>query len=436
MIFELSPLWGLLPLLLYIILSFRGMDMIWVVLLCVILGGVLTGTSPIAFGNAIAAGLGSFMGLIGFIILIGAGLGEVLVRAGVAPTVVYKVMNSVGIKSQSQAMIATLVTSTVIVALLGTMAGGNAILAPILIPIMATLRIKPATLGVLLHGGGAAGLFVGPFVPPVVATLQLAKVDYLSYILWAGAPGALIVLVVTFVLCLRLQKQEDDNEYYSDSDMIENSEFTPTPSSQRATAVFLIFMVCALGYGIWAKAGASYVLVVMGLAALIVGWVVGWKPGETLATLIQGGSKMYWLFFLFVLYDPFLYFITKTGAFDAIAVLLNPLINFGGSTMFMISSSIIGIFGVSGAAVAQAKVMNEMFAPMVAQLKFPPHLWAIVLLLGSQMTSFVYPTGDMIGQMGLARSKNLKAMLYTGVCITICTIIYIILVALLYPFVG
>ena len=436
MIFELSPLWGLLPLLLYIILSFRGMDMIWVVLLCVILGGVLTGTSPIAFGNAIAAGLGSFMGLIGFIILIGAGLGEVLVRAGVAPTVVYKVMNSVGIKSQSQAMIATLVTSTVIVALLGTMAGGNAILAPILIPIMATLRIKPATLGVLLHGGGAAGLFVGPFVPPVVATLQLAKVDYLSYILWAGAPGALIVLVVTFVLCLRLQKQEDDNEYYSDSDMIENSEFTPTPSSQRATAVFLIFMVCVLGYGIWAKAGASYVLVVMGLAALIVGWVVGWKPGETLATLIQGGSKMYWLFFLFVLYDPFLYFITKTGAFDAIAVLLNPLINFGGSTMFMISSSIIGIFGVSGAAVAQAKVMNEMFAPMVAQLKFPPHLWAIVLLLGSQMTSFVYPTGDMIGQMGLARSKNLKAMLYTGVCITICTIIYIILVALLYPFVG
>ena len=436
MIFELSPLWGLLPLLLYIILSFRGMDMIWVVLLCVVLGGVLTGTSPIAFGNAIAAGLGSFMGLIGFIILIGAGLGEVLVRAGVAPTVVYKVMNSVGIKSQSQAMIATLVTSTVIVALLGTMAGGNAILAPILIPIMATLRIKPATLGVLLHGGGAAGLFVGPFVPPVVATLQLAKVDYLSYILWAGAPGALIVLVVTFVLCLRLQKQEDDNEYYSDSDMIENSEFTPTPSSQRATAVFLIFMVCALGYGIWAKAGASYVLVVMGLAALIVGWVVGWKPGETLATLIQGGSKMYWLFFLFVLYDPFLYFITKTGAFDAIAVLLNPLINFGGSTMFMISSSIIGIFGVSGAAVAQAKVMNEMFAPMVAQLKFPPHLWAIVLLLGSQMTSFVYPTGDMIGQMGLARSKNLKAMLYTGVCITICTIIYIILVALLYPFAG
>ena len=436
MIFELSPLWGLLPLLLYIILSFRGMDMIWVVLLCVILGGILTGTPPIAFGNAIAAGLGSFMGLIGFIILIGAGLGEILVRAGVAPTVVYKVMNSIGIKSQSQAMIATLVTSTVIVALLGTMAGGNAILAPILIPIMATLRIKPATLGVLLHGGGAAGLFVGPFVPPVVATLQLAKVDYLSYLLWAGAPGALIVLVVTFVLCLRLQKQEDENEYYSESDMNENSEFIPTPSSQKATAVFLIFMVFALGYGIWAKAGASYVLVVMGLAALIVGGAVGWKPGETLATLIQGGSKMYWLFFLFVLYDPFLYFITKTGAFDAIAVLLKPLINFGGSTMFMISSSIIGIFGVSGAAVAQAKVMNEMFAPMVVQLKFPPHLWAIVLLLGSQMTSFVYPTGDMIGQMGLARSKNLKAMLYTGVCITICTVIYIILVALLYPFAG
>ena len=79
-----------------------------------------------------------------------------------------------------------------------------------------------------------------------------------------------------------------------------------------------------------------------------------------------------------------------------------------GSVGFMILSTLIGIFGVSGAAVAQAKVMNDMFAAFVSDMNIPMGLWALVLLVGSQITSFAYPTGDMVGQMGLARSSNLK----------------------------
>ena len=53
MIFDLNPLWGFLPLLLYIVLMLRGKDMNVSVLLCVILGAVLNGESILGFANTI-----------------------------------------------------------------------------------------------------------------------------------------------------------------------------------------------------------------------------------------------------------------------------------------------------------------------------------------------------------------------------------------------
>ena len=65
------------------------------------------------------------------------------------------------------------VYTTLLVSLLGTLAGSNAIIAPILIPIVASVGLTPSTLGVILHGAGATGLYVGPFVPPVVTITGL-----------------------------------------------------------------------------------------------------------------------------------------------------------------------------------------------------------------------------------------------------------------------
>ena len=61
--------------------------------------------------------------------------------------------------------------------MLGTLSGSNAIIAPILIPIMASLGITPSTLGVILHGAGAAGLQIGPFVPPVATVMGLTGLN-------------------------------------------------------------------------------------------------------------------------------------------------------------------------------------------------------------------------------------------------------------------
>ena len=432
MILGLPAILGFIPLLIYIILSFKGVDMLWVVLLCVIIGAVLTGQTPIAFGKAIASGIGSFLGLIGFIILLGAGLGELLTQTGVAQNMVYFVMKKTGVKSKKQVMLATMFASTLLVSLLGSMAGGNAILAPIIIPIVASFGITPNTLGVLFHGAGAAGLYIGPFVPTVVTTMGLTGLSYGQYMKFAGIPVALIVLVSTYFVALRVQKNTEGKEAYGKDDMVDTSNFKPNEKTKRATLTFVIVMLVSIVYGIYAKAGASFVITVMGITSLAVGFVAGLKPDETLKAIVKGSSRMYWLFILFVLYDPFLNFVTQSGAFDALAGYIKPLINAGGKPVFMIVSTLIGIFGVSGAAVAQEKVMHTMFLPLVQQLNFPMTLWAIVLLVGSQITFFAYPTGDMVGQMGLARSKDLKSMVKNGLVITVASILYVIAVAFLY----
>ncbi|MCG4580714.1 TRAP transporter large permease subunit [Clostridium cochlearium] len=432
MIFGLPAILGFLPLLIYIILSFKGKDMLWVVLLCVIIGAILTGQTPITFGEAIASGIGSFLGLIGFIILLGSGLGELLTQTGVAQNIVYLVMKKTGVKSKKQVMLATMFSSTLLVSLLGSMAGGNAILAPIIIPIVASFGITPSTLGVLLHGAGASGLYIGPFVPTVVTTVGLTGLSYGQYMKYAGIPVSLIVLFSTYFVALKVQKRTEGKEAYGKDDMVDTSNFEPTDKTKKATFAFAVIMLASILYGIYAKAGASFVITVMGITCLAVGYIGGLKPEESLKAIIKGSSRMYWLFILFVLYDPFLNFVTGSGAFDAIASYIKPLINAGGKPVFMIIATLIGIFGVSGAAVAQEKVIHTMFIPLVQQLGFPMTLWSIVLLVGSQITFFAYPTGDMVGQMGLARSKDLKSMVKNGLVITALSLLYVALVAFLY----
>jgi hypothetical protein len=58
-------------------------------------------------------------------------------------------------------------------------------------------------------------------------------------------------------------------------------------------------------------------------------------------------------------------------------------------------------------------------------------VWVLVLLVGSQITSFLYPEGDTLAAMGIARSKNIKNMVTFGVIATIPQIILVIIRAFL-----
>lgn len=432
MIFGLPALIGFLPLVIYLYLAFKGKNLLSTVIICVLVGAVLTGQTPVSLSNEIANGLKSFLGLIGFIIMMGAGLGEVLTETKVARNLVEILIKKVGIKSQNQAIIVTMGTSTLLVSLLGTLAGANAMIAPILIPIVASFGLTPNALAVILHGAGACGLFLGPFVPPVITLMGLTGLTYGAYLANVGIPVAALVLISTYYTGKKVQKQYEGIEMYSTEDMDKDEEFVSTPEINKATMVFALVMIGMLAYGIYAKAGAAYAIVVMLTVAFTTGLAAGRSMMDIIGSLTKGATRMFWLFFMFVLYDPFLKFVTMTGAFTTLGDMLKPLIEVSGDIGFIIISTLVGIFGVSGAAVAQSVVLNDLFKNIVVDINLPMTIWGTVLLIGSQITSFAYPTGDMIGQMGLARSKDLKSMIRNGMTITVVMIIYVIVRAIIY----
>ena len=69
---------------------------------------------------------------------------------------------------------------------------------------------------------------------------------------------------------------------------------------------------------------------------------------------------------------------------------------------------------------------------MVNSMNIEMGIWSLIVLVACQITFFVTPTVDMVGQMGLARSKNIKAMLANGWVLTIITFGYVLVRAILY----
>ncbi len=157
MLFNLSPIFALVPLIIYIILSFKDLNPVLNVVICVILSAIITKQPFSSFGSVMAESLGSFLGMIGFIIMLGSGLGAVLQKTGVAEYLVMSLVKRIGVDNEKKAIATTMVSSTILVSLLGTLAGANAIIAPIIIPLVATIGITPSTVAVVFMGAGLTG---------------------------------------------------------------------------------------------------------------------------------------------------------------------------------------------------------------------------------------------------------------------------------------
>ncbi|WFA10058.1 TRAP transporter large permease subunit [Tissierella sp. Yu-01] len=432
LLFNLPPIVGLLPLIIYIILSFKeDAHPVVNVFVCVLLGAILVKQPILQLGSVIADSLGSFLALIGFIIILGSGLGAVLNRTGVAKNLVHILMDKIGINTERKAIIGTMVTSIVLVTLLGTMAGANAIIAPIVIPLIATMGITPSTLAVIFQGAGQTGLFLGPFSPPMVTLMEITGLPYGQILLYAGLPVSVCMWVVTYFIAKRTQKKTFGIYKFEVKENQSGTEYVATAKTKRATVVFLLVFLALIVYGIAVKSGAAYAIFIMITVALTTGVSAGLKVGEIVDAMFEGMSKLIWLFIMFVLFEPFLVFVEQSGAFDALFNLLQPLIVSSGQVVFSLVASIIGIFGINGAAVAQSMLMDSLFANMVVELNIPMGLWAAVLLIGSQITSFAYPGGDMLGAMGLAQSNDVKSMLKLGYSIIVTLLIFIIVLAVI-----
>ncbi|WP_329236731.1 TRAP transporter large permease subunit [Actinoallomurus sp. NBC_01490] len=409
-----AGLWGLIPIFLYAILALLGVDVVIATAGALIVAAVMTRTGPIPLGAQMATSLGSLVAVIGVIILLGSALGQVTQETGAAQALIKFVMGRIGLNTRTRVQIGIMVSSLIIVGALGTLAGGNAILAPIIIPIAARTGWRPPAVAAMLHAAGAAGLMTGPFTPPVVTIMAATRLSYSGYLLHAGLPVAAVTIVTGFFMAHWIQRHTDQE--YTAADAADTTAETERPGARRAALALAIVLLALAIYGIAEKATYSYALVVMVVTAIATGLAGGLAPKRILDAMYTGAARLIWLFLLFWLLDPMLTLIGKTGAFDAVFADLKPVLSHAGPWVFLMLIVFLGyLHAVPGAAVAQVVLVNKLFGPIAAALGIAPGVWAVAMLGVSQIDQLgPLPGADMIGQMGLARSSSLRMMLFNG----------------------
>ena len=210
-----------------------------------------------------------------------------------------------------------------------------------------------------------------------------------------------------------------------------SGDSSPAKEAVRGARGFVAAIIPLLLYGILKRGGMSYALIMILSAGAITGLAAGYSCTKVMDVMMRGASRMAWFYLMFVLFDPFVNFVADTGAFAAVGDLLKPLIDASGSVGFLMIGTLFGIFGISGAAVAQVEIMAGMFGDIAANLGVGLPLYISMLLIGSQITSFAYPGADMMTEMGLARSNHLKSLIINGWVVTAVMIVYMLIRSLL-----
>lgn len=413
----------------YAIMLFRNVDPLVATAICVALGYLFNWSNPIEIGKSMADALGSFMALVGFIIMLGRGLGEVLTDTKVSHTLVHKIVYGIGVNTQRRVKIGIIFSSFVIVGVLGTLAGGLAILAPSLRPIAGSVGLSRPSLAVLMQASAEEALIIGPFAPPVVALLGVTGLSYGTMLFHASIPIAMVTLIVTWIMAGKLQKQYP-NELCEHN---ENEErFIPSPKQNTATVVFVVSFILCVIYGLIYNGKTSFVIFVMLFLAFITGFTSGIGIKQIFELLVNGMKKSMHLFFLFVLFDPFMNLIQSAGGFHALTEIFTPLMHMGGKPVLSILIGFTGAFGMPGAAEATIKMLNQMFTPAALHLQLSMTTFALCMLFATRVTNYAYPGANMFAAMGFAGSENIKAMIKNGLAVTLVQVIFLTIYSLFF----
>ncbi len=325
-------------------------------------------------------------------------------------------------------MLGIMAAVLVIVGLLGTMAGGNAIIAPIVLPVAAAVGLSRSTVGVIFQAVGEEALILGPFTPPVITLLGLTKLGYAEMLLYVSGPVALVTLTVTWFMVQRIQRNTRESHAYEPPQ--ESERFEPSPRNRRATAVFVLSFLAAVVYGIAVKAPTSFVIVIMLGLSVVTGLAGGLTFEEILRHVARGMAGNVGLFLLFLLLDPFISFVDKAGGFAALTALIKPMMEVGGRPAIVVTGGFLGAFGISGATVATMKLLNEMFGQLLSRYGVSMLAWALALVVATRVNNFVFPGANMASSLGFAESADMKSMLRNGWLVGACQLLFLILFSL------
>ncbi len=419
---------GFTPVVALALLTLAGMDIVLAVISSIAIAMIMTSTGLPEMGVMLAKSTGSFIATVGLIIMLGAGVGEVATRTGAAVELVKFVVHRIGLSSQTRVKLGIMASSVLICGALGTMAGGNAIIVAVIIPVAAAVGLTPPTVAALMMTAGSVGLFTGPFTPSTVTILKLGGLSYPEYLLCVGLPMSAVTLLTGWLMAGQIQKMTAGKLCYevdfSGSEESEQSQARRRRSRLSALAFAATIIVMAV-VGVVIQAGFSFAIIVMLLVALITGLVGGLGPSAILQALYHGCGRLVWMFLLYWLYNPILELMDGLNAYQGLLSYTQPLlegISPAWLCFFIFAFNIVG--HVPGAAVAQMTFTHKIFGPMLMAAGVPPQGTTAVLLASSQVDWFgPFPSSDMFGQMGLAQSTHLKYMLYNGWAIVLANIV-------------
>lgn len=403
---------GLVPLVVYIILIFKYKKPVPTTIFCAIIGAVITHQTIFTFSDILVKSLGSFLGLVGLLIMMGRGLGEVLSETKVTHTIVHKIIYGIGVNTQNRAIVGIMAASVAIVALLGTMAGGNAVIAPIVLPIAAAAGLTKSVVGILFHACGEEALILGPFSPSVLMLLKLTHLTYLELLFKCSLPVLTVTFVTTWFVVHYIQKKTKGIYDYEEQPLA--SDFVPGKREKWATGIFILSFFAFVVYGLYWKANTNYIMVVLMAIACLTGVAGGMSIPNVTQTYIKGMAGNLHLFVLFLFLEPFINFMDQAGAFKAVTALLQPIVNYGGRVAVPIVGGLTGTVGLTGAAVAVLKMTNDLFVNVVQQYQIPMFVWAVALIVANRATNFIHPGANMFSSMGFANSTDLVSMIKNG----------------------
>ena len=393
-IIQAPSLLALIPLVVMIVLIFRGKSNVSAIMVGVLVGALLLGQDLGAMAKAFATSLGSSTALIGLIIMMGAGLGVLMSEAGVThPTP------------------APAVAAPIARGLRGTLGGGNAVIAPIMLPIMASLGVTPTVVATLFMVGGEIGLILGPLTGVTLITMEVTGLSYGELMIQAAIPFAVFWLAGAWVGANRAQKRTFGKEGYALGEDVQHlDQVVITPRQKRTTVAFLISFVLLVGYGIATKQGTNYALMVMIVLAAVVAIFGGIEIDRSVDCITKGVASQANMFLIFVSIDVLLNLVTLGGGFDALSNLLGGLAG-NSPTAVMLVASVVGGFGIEAAAVAEIQIITDMFGGLATQVGLPMGCFAVSILAATRLTGSAYPTTNFAGQLGTAQCSNTKEAL-------------------------
>jgi Na+/H+ antiporter NhaC len=408
-------LWGFLPIGLYAVLCLLGMDLIVGKVIALASGFLILQPTPVAVADVLGDSLADNITMIGLIIILGAGVGEVLKHTGVATTIVHGVMRAVGERSSTAVIYGVMIACALLVGSLGTLAGALAICAPLLLPICARLGFTKSATASMMFIGGVAGLSMAPFAGSNVAIMTAAEVGYLDYVLFGGGPIAILSLVLGPFIVRWMQRYTAKGDDFYDAEELGAESASVPLGARRATLAFAVTLLASVGYAISSGAGTSFPLLALPVIGVVTGLAARLPIAETLAQIYKGMASMINFFIMFWLLAALFIVIDKLEPFQIILETYQESLSSGSPFVFSIAIALLGWVGVPGATAAQVVLLDKVFGDLGATLGVTAASWVVVLLFASKADTYgPFPNGNMIGVMGLARSQNLKNMMITG----------------------